>query len=255
LRKGGNKMDQEIIIGKNPVIEALKSGRSVNKVLVSEQLNHTVLKKLQQLAKEAGTIVQKVPKSKLDQIDNGNHQGVIAYVASYQYADLEDLFKRAAERQEDPFFIILDELEDPHNLGSILRTGDATGVHGVIIPKRRSVGLTSTVAKTAAGAMEHIPVARVTNIANTIDELKERNVWVVGTEAEATEDYRRLDGSLPIALVIGNEGKGISRLVRKKCDWTVSLPMKGKVSSLNASVACSLLLYEVYRKRFPIGEV
>lgn len=248
-------MDQEIIIGKNPVIEALKSGRSVNKVLVSEQLNHTVLKKLQQLAKEAGTIVQKVPKSKLDQIDNGNHQGVIAYVASYQYADLEDLFKRAAERQEDPFFIILDELEDPHNLGSILRTGDATGVHGVIIPKRRSVGLTSTVAKTAAGAMEHIPVARVTNIANTIDELKERNVWVVGTEAEATEDYRRLDGSLPIALVIGNEGKGISRLVRKKCDWTVSLPMKGKVSSLNASVACSLLLYEVYRKRFPIGEV
>lgn len=248
-------MEQEIIIGKNPVIEALKSGRSVNKVLVSEQLNHTVQKKLQQMAKEAGTIVQKVPKSKLDQIDNGNHQGVVAYVASYQYADMEDLFQRAADRQEDPFFIILDELEDPHNLGSILRTADATGVHGVIIPKRRSVGLTSTVAKTAVGAMEHIPVVRVTNIANTIDELKERNVWVVGTEAEATEDYRRLDGSLPIALVIGNEGKGISRLVRKKCDWTVSLPMRGKVSSLNASVACSLLLYEVYRKRFPIGDM
>ncbi|WP_337017731.1 23S rRNA (guanosine(2251)-2'-O)-methyltransferase RlmB [Oceanobacillus massiliensis] len=247
-------MDQEMIIGKNPVMEALKSGRSVNKVFVSEQLNPNVQKQLQQLVREAGTIVQKVPRSKLDQLDSGNHQGVIAYVASYQYASIEDLFKRAEEREEDPFFIILDELEDPHNLGSILRTADATGAHGVIIPKRRSVGLTATVAKTAVGAMEHIPVARVTNIANIIDELKERNVWVVGTEAEATEDYRKLDGSLPIALVIGNEGKGISRLVRKKCDWTVSLPMKGKVSSLNASVACSLLLYEVYRKRYPLGD-
>ncbi|MEK3906885.1 MULTISPECIES: 23S rRNA (guanosine(2251)-2'-O)-methyltransferase RlmB [Oceanobacillus] len=248
-------MDQELIIGKNPVMEALKSGRSVNKVVISEQLNPNVQKKLQQMAREAGTIVQKVPKSKLEQLDSGNHQGVIAYVASYQYATLEDLFQRAEERNEDPFFIILDELEDPHNLGSILRTADATGAHGVIIPKRRSVGLTATVAKTAAGAMEHIPVARVTNIANTIDELKERQVWVVGTEAEATEDYRKLDGALPIALVIGNEGKGISRLVRKKCDWTVSLPMKGAVSSLNASVACSLLLYEVYRKRYPLGDV
>ncbi|MFC4025688.1 23S rRNA (guanosine(2251)-2'-O)-methyltransferase RlmB [Oceanobacillus longus] len=248
-------MEQEMIIGKNPVIEALQSGRSVNKVFVSEQLNSNMQKKLNQLAREAGTIVQKVPKNKLDQMDSGNHQGVIAYVASYQYASIEDLFQLAEERKEDPFFIILDELEDPHNLGSILRTADATGAHGVIIPKRRSVGLTATVAKTAAGAMEHIPVARVTNIANTIDELKERNVWVVGTEAQATEDFRKLDGHLPIALVIGNEGKGISRLVRKKCDWTVSLPMKGEVSSLNASVACSLLLYEVYRKRYPMGDV
>lgn len=247
-------MEQEIIIGKNPVIEALKSGRSVNKVLVSEQLNPTVQKKLQQMAREAGTVVQKVPKSKLDQLEDGSHQGVIAYVASYQYATIDDLFQSAEKREEDPFFIILDELEDPHNLGSILRTADATGAHGVIIPKRRSVGLTATVAKTSAGAMEHIPVARVTNIANTIDELKERNVWVVGTAMEATEDYRKLDGSIPIALVIGNEGKGISRLVRKKCDWTVSLPMKGEVSSLNASVACSLLLYEVFRKRNPLGD-
>src|SRR5699024_1647709 len=155
---------------------------------------------------------------------------------------------------EEPFFIILDELEDPHNFGSILRTADAAGVHGIIIPKRRSVGLTATVAKTSAGAIEYIPVARVTNISDTISELKDRRVWVVGTEMEATEDYRELDGQLPIALVIGNEGKGISRLVRKKCDWTVSLPMKGKVSSLNASVACSLLSYEVYRKRHPVGE-
>lgn len=254
MSKGeNNSMDQEIIIGKNPVIEALTSGRSVNKVLILEQLNANTQGKIQQLSKNAGTIVQKVPKSKLDQLADGNHQGVIAYVAAYQYVELDDLFNRAAERNEDPFFIILDELEDPHNLGSILRTADATGVHGVIIPKRRSVGLTATVAKTAAGALEHIPVTRVTNIANTIEELKERNVWVVGTEGDATEDYRRLDGTMPLALVVGNEGKGISRLVQKKCDWTVSLPMSGNVSSLNASVACSLLLYEVYRKRFPLG--
>lgn len=247
-------MEQELIIGKNPVIEALKSGRSVNKVLLSEQLNTSVQGKITQLAKEAGTIVQKVPKHKIDALTDGIHQGVVAYVAAYQYASLDDLFQRAKERNEEPFFIILDELEDPHNLGSILRTADATGAHGVIIPKRRSVGLTATVAKTSAGAIEHIPVVRVTNIANTIDELKQQNIWVVGTEAEATEDYRKLDGTLPIALIIGNEGKGMSRLVRKKCDWTVSLPMKGQVSSLNASVACSLLLYEVYRKRYPVGE-
>ncbi|CDQ41440.1 MULTISPECIES: 23S rRNA (guanosine(2251)-2'-O)-methyltransferase RlmB [Virgibacillus] len=247
-------MDQELIIGKNPVIEALNSGRSVNKVLISEQLNATTQGKIIQFGKTAGTIVQKVPKRKLDQLSNGNHQGVVAYVASYNYATLDDLFQKAQERSESPFFIILDELEDPHNLGSILRSADAVGAHGVIIPKRRSVGLTATVAKTAAGAIEHIPVARVTNIATTIDELKDRHIWVVGTEANATEDYRKLDGTLPIAIVIGNEGKGMSRLVQKKCDWTVSLPMKGKVSSLNASVACGLLLYEVYRKRFPVGE-
>lgn len=243
-----------MIIGKNPVMEALKSGRSVNKVMVSEQMNQNMFLKIKQQAKEAGTVVQKVPKLKLDQMTDGNHQGVVAYVAAYQYATLDELFENAEAKGEDPFFIILDELEDPHNLGSILRTADATGVHGVIIPKRRSVGLTSTVAKTAAGAMEHVPVARVTNIANTIDELKEKNVWIVGTEMNATEDYRRLDATIPIAIVIGNEGKGMSRLVKKKCDWTVSLPMQGKVSSLNASVACSLLLYEVYRKRFPLGE-
>ncbi|WP_010095799.1 23S rRNA (guanosine(2251)-2'-O)-methyltransferase RlmB [Ornithinibacillus scapharcae] len=247
-------MDQELIIGKNPVTEALKSGRSVNKVLISDQLNHSAQGKIIQLAKNAGTIVQKVPRNKIEQLTDGNHQGVVAYVASYQYVTVDDLLIRSKEKGEDPFLIILDELEDPHNLGSILRTADATGAHGVIIPKRRSVGLTATVAKTAAGALEHIPVARVTNIATTIDELKGQNIWVVGTEAEATEDYRKLDGTLPIALVIGNEGKGMSRLVREKCDWTVSLPMKGEVSSLNASVACSLLLYEVYRKRYPIGD-
>lgn len=246
-------MEQEIIIGRNPVMEALKSCRPVNKVLISNQMKPQQAHALQKMTKKANAIVQRVPKEKLNQITSNNHQGVIAYVAAYEYATVDDLFEQAKKKQETPFFVILDELEDPHNLGSILRTADATGVHGVIIPKRRSVGLTQTVAKTAAGAMEHVPVARVTNIADTIDELKERNMWVVGTEAEAEEDYRELDGTLPIAIVIGNEGKGISRLVLKKCDWTVKLPMKGHVTSLNASVAASLLLYEVYRKRFPLG--
>ncbi|MFD2760753.1 23S rRNA (guanosine(2251)-2'-O)-methyltransferase RlmB [Lentibacillus juripiscarius] len=247
-------MEQEMIIGKNPVIEALTAGRPVNKVVVSDQLNKSLTGKLNHLAKDAGTVLQKVPKVKLDQLASGNHQGVVAYVASYAYASLDDLFAEAEKKNEAPFFVILDQLEDPHNLGSILRTADASGAHGIIIPKRRSVGLTQTVAKTAAGALEHVPVTRVTNIAGTIDELKEKQVWVVGTDADGTEDYRQLDGGLPIAIVIGNEGKGISRLVRDKCDWTVSLPMNGHVSSLNASVACSLLLYEVYRKRFPAGE-
>ncbi|MGP4077576.1 23S rRNA (guanosine(2251)-2'-O)-methyltransferase RlmB [Halobacillus sp. K22] len=247
-------MNNEWIIGKNPVQEALKSGRPINKVLVSDQLQHQAYKKLEQSAKESGVIVQKVPKKKIDQLVEGNHQGVAASVAAYEYSDLEDLFAKAEEKGEPPFFIICDEIEDPHNLGSILRTADASGAHGVIIPKRRSVALTSTVAKTSTGAIEYIPVARVTNLARTIDELKERFVWVVGTDAEGTEDYRRLDGNMPIALVIGSEGRGMSRLTKDKCDWTVSLPMAGKVTSLNASVAASLLMYEVYRKRRPVGD-
>jgi 23S rRNA (guanosine2251-2'-O)-methyltransferase len=248
------KMDDELIIGKNPVIEALKSGRSVNKVMISEGINQKTQRQLEQVSKAAGTIVQKVPKNKLDQLAEGNHQGVVAYVAAYQYAALDDLFDRANKKSEIPFFIILDGLEDPHNLGSIMRTADATGAHGIIIPKRRSVGLTATVAKTSAGAIEYVPIVRVTNIVDTIDELKAQNIWIVGTEADSTDDYRSLDGKTAIALVIGSEGKGMSRLVKDKCDWTVSLPMKGKVTSLNASVASSLLLYEIYRKRHPLGE-
>lgn len=247
-------MDEELIVGKNPVLEALRSGRTVNKILVSDQLNDKTFRQIQQHAKQAGTIIQKVPKSKLNQLTNANHQGVLAYVSPYQYASLDDLFARAEERGEAPFFIILDELEDPHNLGSIMRTADATGVHGIIIPKRRSVGLTATVAKTSTGAIEYIPVVRVTNIVDTMKELKERHVWIVGTDGQADQDYRTLDGTTPIALVIGNEGRGMSRLVRETCDWTVSLPMKGKVTSLNASVACGILLYEIYRKRHPLGD-
>jgi len=250
-KKGMLNMNDELIIGRNPVIEALKSGRSVNKILISEGINQHARRQIEQASRSAGTVIQKAPKNKLDQLANGNHQGVVAYVAAYQYASLSDLYDRARQRNEAPFFIILDGLEDPHNLGSIMRTADATGAHGIIIPKRRSVGLTATVAKTSAGAIEYVPVVRVTNIADTIEELKAQNIWIVGTEADSKDDYRSLDGETSIALVIGSEGKGMSRLVKDKCDWTVSLPMLGKVSSLNASVASSLLLYEIYRKRHP----
>ncbi|MCZ0703496.1 23S rRNA (guanosine2251-2'-O)-methyltransferase [Natronobacillus azotifigens] len=247
-------MSEEWIVGKNPITEALRSGRSINKLFIADHINAKATQQIQTLAKENGVIIKRVPKRKIDQLVEGNHQGMAASVAAYDYAAIDDLFSIAEEKNEHPFFLLLDEIEDPHNLGSILRTADAVGAHGVIIPKRRSVGLTATVAKTSAGAIEYVRVARVTNMAQTVDLLKERNVWVVGTEAEASQDYRELDGSIPIALVIGNEGKGMSRLVREKCDWTIRLAMKGQVSSLNASVAASLLMYEIYRKRNPLGE-
>ncbi|KGX90407.1 RNA methyltransferase [Pontibacillus halophilus JSM 076056 = DSM 19796] len=245
---------EEWIIGKNACIEALKSGRPMNKLMISEQLQQQAANKLQDLAKQQGIQVQRVPKKKLDQTVDGNHQGVIAAVAAYEYSSVEAILDKASDKGENPFLLILDEIEDPHNLGSILRTADAAGVHGVIIPKRRAVGLTGTVAKTSTGAIEHVPVARVTNLSRTIEELKDQYIWVVGTDAKGDEDYRQLQGDMPIALVIGSEGKGISRLVKQKCDWTVNLPMVGHVTSLNASVAASLLMYEVHRKRHVIGE-
>jgi 23S rRNA (guanosine2251-2'-O)-methyltransferase len=244
----------DFIIGKNPVVEALKSERDINKIWIAEGSQRGTMQQIIQLAKQNGVLVQYVPKKKIDQMVEGNHQGVVAQVAAYKYYDIDELFKRAAERNEQPFFLILDELEDPHNLGSIMRTADAVGAHGIIIPKRRSVGLTATVAKASTGAIEYIPVARVTNLARTIDELKERGIWIVGTDAKGSDDYRSLDGTMPLALVIGSEGKGISRLILEKCDFLIRLPMRGKVTSLNASVAASLLMYEVYRKRYPAGE-
>jgi 23S rRNA (guanosine2251-2'-O)-methyltransferase len=247
-------MNQDIIIGKNPVIEALKSQRDINKILIAEGSQRGQMQQITKLAKEANVLVQFVPKKKLDQISEGNHQGVIAYVAAYQYAQLDDLFAIAEKKQEPPFFLLLDEIEDPHNLGSIMRTADAAGAHGIIIPKRRAVGLTATVAKASTGAIEHIPVVRVTNMAQTIDELKDRGLWIAGTDAKGKEDYRTIDGTLPLGLVIGSEGKGMGRLIRDKCDFLIHLPMIGHVTSLNASVAAALLMYEVYRKRHPIGE-
>jgi 23S rRNA (guanosine2251-2'-O)-methyltransferase len=247
-------MNEEWIAGKNPVLEALRSEHPINKIWIAENSGQGSMKEVIGLAKELKIIVQFVPKKKVDQLANGlSHQGVLASIAAYPYAELDTLFDVAKERNEDPFFLILDEIEDPHNLGSILRTADATGAHGVIIPKRRAVGLTATVAKASAGAIQYVPVVRVTNIAQTIDELKDRGVWLAGTDAKAKEDYRIANFDLPLALVIGSEGKGIGRLVLEKCDFTVKLPLVGKISSLNASVAASILMYEVHRRRNPLS--
>jgi 23S rRNA (guanosine2251-2'-O)-methyltransferase len=245
-------LSQDYIIGKNPVIEALKSDRDVNKILIAEGSQKGQMQQVIGMAKERNVLIQFVPKKKIEGLVEGNHQGVIAQVAAYQYAELDDLFTLAEKRNETPFFILLDEIEDPHNLGSIMRTADAVGAHGIIIPKRRAVGLTATVAKASTGAIEYIPVVRVTNMAQTIDELKNRGIWIAGTDAKGKEDFREFDGTLPLGLVIGSEGKGMGRLIRDKCDFLIRLPMKGKVTSLNASVAASLLMYEVYRKRYPL---
>lgn len=241
--------EQEWIGGRNPVQEALRSERDINKIWIAEGAQKGPIQNILHLAKNSGVTVQTVPRSKLDQLELGQHQGVAAQVAAYQYAEIDDLFAIAQRRGEDPFFILLDELEDPHNLGSIMRTADAVGAHGIIIPKRRSVSLTATVAKASTGAIEHVPVVRVTNLARTIDDLKEQGVWIAGTDAKHSQDYRRLDGTMPLGLVIGSEGKGMGRLIKEKCDFLIHLPMVGHVTSLNASVAASILMYEVYRKR------
>ncbi|MBU8880262.1 23S rRNA (guanosine(2251)-2'-O)-methyltransferase RlmB [Bacillus sp. FJAT-29790] len=245
-------MSQDFIMGKNPVIEALKSERDINKIFIAEGSKEGQMQQVIGLAKASSVLVQFVPKKKLDQMAEGNHQGVVAQVAAYQYAEIDDLFDAAEKKNEAPFFLLLDEIEDPHNLGSIMRTADAVGAHGIIIPKRRAVGLTATVAKASTGAIEYIPVVRVTNMARTIDELKEKGVWIAGTDAKGSEDYRQFDGTMPLGLVIGSEGKGMGRLIRDKCDFLIQLPMAGHVTSLNASVAAALLMYEVYRKRHPL---
>lgn len=247
-------MSEEYIIGRNTVLEALRSERDINKIWIAEGSQKGQMQQIIGIAKERQVLVQFVPKKKIDQMSEGNHQGVVAQVAAYAYAELDDLFARAEERNEAPFFLLLDEIEDPHNLGSIMRTADAVGVHGIIIPKRRAVGLTATVAKLSTGAIEYIPVARVTNMARAIDEIKERGVWIVGTDAKGNQDFRSMDGGMPIGLVIGSEGKGMGRLIKDKCDFLIRLPMTGHVTSLNASVAAGLLMYEVYRKRHPLGE-
>ncbi|MGB2992223.1 MAG: 23S rRNA (guanosine(2251)-2'-O)-methyltransferase RlmB [Paenisporosarcina sp.] len=247
-------IENEILSGKNPVLEALRAGREMNKVWIAEGVKKAGITEILELAKEAGVIVQFVPKNKVEQLTDGaNHQGIAASVAAYRYAEIDELFELAASRNEDPFFLILDELEDPHNLGSILRTADATGVHGVIIPRRRAVGLTGVVAKTSTGAIEHIPVARVGNLAQTVEDLKKRGLWIAGTDAKGSSDYRRMDAKLPLAIIIGSEGKGMSRLLKEKCDFLYHMPMVGQVTSLNASVAAAILMYEVLRNRQPVN--
>lgn len=243
------EQSNEMIAGKNPVLEALRAAREMNKIWIAEGVQHGSLTELLASAKEQGIIVQFVPKKKLDQLTDANHQGIVASVAAYKYAELDDLFNLAESRGEDPFFLILDELEDPHNLGSIMRTADAVGAHGIIIPRRRAVGLTAVVAKASTGAIEHIPTVRVNNLSQTVDELKKRGVWIAGTDAKGSADYRKMDATLPLAVIIGSEGKGMSRLLKEKCDFLYNLPMVGHVTSLNASVAAALLMYEVLRKR------
>lgn len=244
--------DVEMIGGRNPVVEALRSGRELNKIWIAEGINKKSIGEILSLANKAKVVVQYVPNKRLDSLLDSHHQGVVASVAAYEYAELDDVFALAEKRGEDPFILILDELEDPHNLGSILRTADAVGVHGVIIPRRRSVGLTAVVAKASTGAIEYIPVVRVNNLSQTVAKLKEKGVWIAGTDAKGSVDYRKMDATLPLAVIIGSEGKGMSRILRENCDFLYHLPMFGQVTSLNASVAASLLMYEVMRKRQPL---
>lgn len=238
------------IEGRIPVMEALRAGREINKLLVAKGAREGSIREVLGLARNAGVIVQEVDRTRLDSLAPGrNHQGVIAMVAAHEYVDVDEILARAAEAGQDPLVLVLDGIEDPQNLGSLLRTADAAGAHGVIIPERRAVGLTETVAKVSAGAVEYVPVARVTNIGRTLDELKERGLWVVGTHQDGRELYHEAKLTGPLAVVIGNEGKGIGRLVAEKCDFMVRLPMLGHVSSLNAAVAGAILIYEVRRQR------
>ena len=235
--------------GRNAVLEVLKSGRDIEKIIVQKGNVEGTIRRIAGMARERGIVVQEAARQKLDEMSQTkNHQGVIAIVSEHEYAEVDDILRSAAEKGEKPFIIILDNITDPHNLGAVIRTAECAGAHGVIIPKRRSVGLTAVVGKTSAGALEYMPVARVTNIARTIEELKKQGVWVACADMDGEDYYdASLDGA--IALVIGSEGEGVSRLVKEKCDFTVSIPMYGKISSLNASVSGALLMYEVVRQR------
>lgn len=237
------------IEGRNAVLEAFRSGKPVDKLVVLDGCQDGPVRTIVREAKKHDTILNFVSKERLDQLsETGKHQGVIAHAAAYEYSEIEDMFALAEKRGEDPFFILLDNIEDPHNLGAIIRTANLAGAHGVIIPKRRAVGLTATVAKTSAGALNYTPVAKVTNLAKTMEELKERGLWFVCADMGGESMYRmNLTG--PIGLVIGNEGEGVSRLVKEKCDFVASIPMKGDIDSLNASVAAGVLAYEIVRQR------
>ena len=252
--KGSETLEEIVIVGRHAVKEAIVSGHTINKVLIQDTVKKGQINDILKKANSNKIIVQAVPKSKLDGLSDAPHQGVAAYIAPYEYADFDAFLTQQKDNEKLSTVLILDGLEDPHNLGSILRTADASGVDGIIIPKRRSVALTQTVAKASTGAIEHVPVMRVTNLANTIEALKDHGYWVVGTEAENSTDYREMDAGMPLAIVIGSEGQGMSRLTKDKCDFYINIPMVGHVNSLNASVAASLMMYEVYRKRNQIGE-
>lgn len=241
--------DEYILEGRNAVLEAFRSGRTIDKLYILDGCRDGAVSTIVREAKKQDTVISYISKDKLNQMSKaGKHQGVIAHAAAYKYADIEDMFALAESRGEDPFFFILDEIEDPHNLGAIIRTANLAGAHGVIISKRRAVGITATVVKASAGAVNYTPVAKVTNISKTIEELKDRGMWFACADMDGELMYRcNLTGSL--GLVIGNEGNGVSRLVKEKCDYVVSVPMKGDIDSLNASVATGVLAYEVVRQR------
>ena len=237
------------IEGRNAVLEAFRSGKCVDKLFILDGCQDGPVRTIAREARKTDTIINYVSKERLDQLSETRaHQGVIAQVAAYEYSTVEEILARAEEKGEPPFLILLDNVEDPHNLGAIIRTANLAGAHGVIIPKRRAVGLTSTVAKTSAGAINYTPVAKVTNIVRTIEELKEKGIWFVCADMGGETMYD-LDLTGPMGLVIGNEGEGVSRLVREACDFTASIPMKGDIDSLNASVAAGVLAYEIVRQR------
>ena len=249
-----NRVNQnDLIIGRHSTFETIKVNKNrINKIFLQKNLNNSFYYKILKIAKENKLIVEQVPKKKLDLMcENQNHQGIILVISPYKYVTLDNLFDNASYHNEFPFFLMLDDLNDPHNLGSIMRTADAVGVHGIIIPKRHSVSLTSTVSKISTGAIEHVPVTRVTNLTMTIRELKKRGLWIFGTKMNG-EDYRKWNADIPLCLVIGNENKGVSPSIQKMVDCNITIPMIGHVQSLNASVASGILMYQVFRSRHPL---
>lgn len=245
-----SEVDENVIVGRNAVLEALKSGRAINKVLLAKGERQGSIKEAVALAKEKGLILQEVEEKKLDELSGGlRHQGIVAYASPVAYVEVEDILAAAAAKGEAPFLVLLDELEDPHNLGAILRTADAAGVHGVLIPKRRNCQLSATVAKTSAGAVEYVPVARIGNISQTLKDLKKQGLWVAGADMDGAQAYYEADLAGPLVLVVGGEGKGIGRLVKEQCDFIVNIPMQGSINSLNASVAASILMFESLKQR------
>lgn len=243
--------NEELTIeGRNAVIEAFRAGKTIDKIYVLDGCQDGPVRTILREAKKHDTIVQFVKKDRLDQMSNtGKHQGVIAHAAAYEYAEIDDMFALAEEKGEPPFIVLLDNIEDPHNLGAIIRTANQAGAHGVIIPKRHAVGLTATVARTSAGALNYTPVAKVTNIANTIEQLKDRGLWFVCADMDGEVMYQ-MDLKGPIGLVIGNEGDGVGRLVKEKCDYVAKIPMRGDIDSLNASVAMGIMAFEIVRQRW-----
>lgn len=243
------RYEEFTIEGRNAVIEAFRAGKTIDRLFVLEGNQDGPVRTIIREAKKSDTIISFVKKERLDQISiTGKHQGVIAYAAAYEYAEVEDILNAAKEKGEDPFIILLDSIEDPHNLGAMIRTAHQAGAHGIIIPKRRAVGLTATVAKTSAGAINYLPVAKVTNLSQTIEELKEKGLWFVCADMDGELMYKmNLKG--PLGLVIGSEGEGVGRLIKEKCDFIAKIPMYGQVDSLNASVAMAVLSYEIVRQR------